>query len=104
MVDLFADALDEFAAQAIAQARSFAGGAQNKKSVHAAGEDVFDESFQPGDIQFIAVAQRRDHRRNDSSQRQFHFKFQVRARFDQQNQRRRSTRLPPLKSRRPRKI
>ena len=69
MIDLFANALDEFPAQAVAQTRPFAGGSENKKAMHAAAENMFDELFQAGDIESVSINQGRDHRRDNSSQR-----------------------------------
>ena len=34
--------------------------------MHAAGEDVFDQTFKAGNVKRIAVAQWRDHGRNDA--------------------------------------
>jgi hypothetical protein len=54
--DLAADALDQFTAQAITQARPLAGRAQDEQSAHAAGQNALDEPFQSGDVQFVPVA------------------------------------------------
>ena len=42
--------VDDLAAEAVAQRRTFAGGAQDEQSADAAGEDVFDKAFEPGRV------------------------------------------------------
>jgi len=69
VLHLFANAIDKFATQPVAEARAFTGRAEHEQSTHAAGDDVFDKKFQAGRVEFIAIAQRRNHRRNNSSQR-----------------------------------
>ena len=66
--DLPAHAPNQFPAQLIAKARAFAGRAEDEQAVYAPVEDVFDQPFQPSDVESVAVTQRRHHRRNDTSE------------------------------------
>ncbi len=68
-VYLAADALDQLTTQAVAQAGAFARRAQNEQAVNAASQDVFDQPFEPGQVQRVAVLQRGHHRRDDAAQR-----------------------------------
>ena len=65
--DLAAGAFDHLAPQPIAEARRFAGGAEHEEAVHAAGEDVLDETLQAGDVEFVAGAERGDDGRDDAA-------------------------------------
>ena len=55
-------------ARCAAEAGPFAGRAEDEQPAYAAGEDVFDEPFEAGHIQGVAVAQGRDHRGNNAAQ------------------------------------
>ena len=50
-----ADFFDDFPPQPVAQSRALAAGSQNKQSLHPSGDNVFDQTFQTGDIKRVAV-------------------------------------------------
>jgi hypothetical protein len=52
-------ALDDGAADRRGERRAFAGGAEDKEAVDAAGEDMLDKPLEAGDIERVAVDQRR---------------------------------------------
>ena len=49
-------ALDEFAAEPIAQTGCFAGGSQDEQSLHAARQNMLDQPLQAGHVERIAIA------------------------------------------------
>ena len=53
--DLAADALDQFAPQPVAEAGAFARRAEDEQPADAAGEDVLDEPFEAGDVEFVTA-------------------------------------------------
>jgi hypothetical protein len=72
-VDLAANAFHKLTPQAITEAGTFAGCAQQKQAAHAASDDVLDQALQSPHVELVSITQRRDHGGNNASQGCFHF-------------------------------
>ena len=58
-------------AQVIAQTLLFPGSPENKQSVHASGNEVFDQTFQTGNVQRVVAFQRSDQGWDDTTKGTF---------------------------------
>jgi hypothetical protein len=59
-------ALDDGAADRRGERRAFAGRAEDKEAVDAAGKDMLDKPLEAGDIERVAVNERCGQRRDDA--------------------------------------